>query len=135
MMLDKEHGLLRGQNKVATHPALMAALALACRLAAAAVASGATDLLLMSPAALERRLREDSGAAESQPWMDHRRAGGDDDEDDEGESVMAYISEVRGRGPGGAAAARRLSVGLASGHKVRFPKPEVGDLVHMGRGA
>jgi hypothetical protein len=92
MMLDKQHGLLRG--KALTPAALSAALSLLGRLAAAAAASGATDLLLESPAALERRLREGAGGAESQAWLDYRQAA----PNDEGESVMAYISEVCGRG-------------------------------------
>jgi hypothetical protein len=92
MMLDHKHGILRG--KALPTRSLYATLCLICRLAAAAAASGAAEVLLSSPAALEARVQVEaaSGAAadgRSQEWLDYKAAGEDEDE-----TILSQITYI-----------------------------------------
>lgn len=92
MMLDAQHGILR--SKTLTPATLTAALTLVGRLAAAAAASGASELLLHSPAALEARL---AGGDGSQAWLDPRAAGGAGAAAGAGEDeapILSYLTAV-----------------------------------------
>lgn len=121
MMLDKAHGLLRGKGQPAA--ALNAALALAGRLAAAAAASGAGDLLLESPAALERRLGEEGEDAAME------EAGEEGDE----EPILLSIAAV-GVGPWRRLRALRRGCLVAEHWALprrliaRIPPPQIADV-------